>query len=117
MEFNNLEKAILKWTVDKYDDQTLTQQISQLQPVMREYTGCGFFIELTIEGAVTDLNKGKFKGHHINGPAIRSPGIEYDGGSIFFHENGKLTLLEISANGRSFKEAITEFELAEYFKI
>ena len=106
-----LEAAVLNWIRNKYNDSTLSCQIEALVPSSHEYTVVGSYTHFTFPPSIAKLNTTFFPKRVIDGPYIKSPGIEYDGGSVLFTEDGYITCLEIYANGNKFDENTEEFEL------
>lgn len=108
-KFTLLEKSILDWISEKYPDPALRSQINKAIVTKREYTGVGWFVDLEIPEPRMLLDSKLIS--PINGPYIRSPQIEHDGGSILFHENGIIKLLELYANGDRFDKELSQYEL------
>ncbi len=108
---NNLEFAILEWIKSKYQNESLSNQIDSISKIEREYTGVGFFISILLPETITTLNNDLADQTFLNGPSIRSSGIEFDGCSILFIVDGKISTLELAANGSFFEREIEEFKL------
>lgn len=107
--FTALEKSILDWIARTSSDPALKSQINKAIPTNREYTGVGWFVDLEVPQPSTPLDA-TFKGP-INGPMVQSPQIEHSAGSILFHENGFITLLEMYALGDRFEKELSQYEL------
>lgn len=103
-----LEFQILKWFCLKYPE--ISGQIKTSIVTRREYSGAGFFFELSVSKNAIPLDK-KIK--TLDGPQIKSSKLDLGGGSVFFLKNGYLKILEIYAYGKSFPEKLDEFELHE----
>jgi len=108
MTLNTLETSVLKWIKQKYSDPILAQQLDNLEVLGKKSTGCGFFIDFSLSKSVPPLSKEVFPERAITGPFIKSSGVELDGGSILFVEDGRVATLELYANGEFFKDDITE---------
>jgi hypothetical protein len=111
MEYTKLEKAVLDWMIDHIDVPHLSDQILVSSPAKREYTGSGSFTTLSVPA---DSNRIECPSP-INGPVIESDGIDLGGAAILFlNESGHLETLEMYANGETFAETITDFELTPW---
>lgn len=109
---NDLEISILQWIADRTADPALRSQINTVIVIKREYTGTGWFIDLTVPDPVTPIDP--TLNSPILGPCIRSPQIEADGESLLFHENGIIKQLEMYSRGGHFGEKLSEYKLYGY---
>ena len=108
-EFTALERSVLNWILERNPYPALVSQISKAAVTRREHTGVGWFVDLDIPEPRMLLSP-EIKSP-INGPFIRSPQIEHDGGTILFHKNGVISLLEMYANGGRFDKDLSQYEL------
>lgn len=115
LQFSTLEIEILNWIKSKYQNPILTEQINNVAILKREYTGVGWFIDLQVSDSIKPFPT-TFS-NPIDGPFIRSLHIEYDGGSILFHDNGYITLLELYSNGGKFEKELSDYKLLDYDQI
>ena len=107
MDFTPLERDILDWIAERVEEPALQRQCSAVEPVLREFTGCGFFTSLRVNAEVP-------RSHHdrtLGGPCIESPELEAGGGCVLFLENGYLDCLEVYAHGDVFPERIGSYKL------
>ncbi|MBU6321318.1 MAG: hypothetical protein KGI78_00475 [Patescibacteria group bacterium] len=111
--FNELEKAILKWCSEKYEDSALTSQLVSASFKKREWTKVGFYTYFDVPRTlqpVASISMAR-RGFPITGPFIESPDIEFGGGSLLWGKDGYIDCLELYANGGSFKEHVGQFHL------
>jgi hypothetical protein len=107
IEYTQLEGTVLDWMAEQLSVPHLREQIAAASPEERDYTGHGFFIKLHVPHSLPPLEVAS----PISGPVIESRGIDYGGAALLFLVDGHIDQLELYANGDSFAEAITEFEL------
>lgn len=103
-----LEVKILQWLSLK--DPEIAGQIKASTVTKREYSGAGFFFELSVSKDADPVDK-QIK--TLDGPQIKSSRLEFGGGSILFLEDGYIKILELFSYGDSFPEDMSEFELHE----
>jgi hypothetical protein len=108
---NNFEFSILEWIKNKYQNDSLSNQIDSIINIEREYTKVGFFISIILPESTSILNNELADQSYLSGPIIRSSGIEFDGCSILFIVDGKISTLELAANGSFFEREIEQFKL------
>jgi hypothetical protein len=108
-----LEEAVLDRIIDKYQLPKIQDQLAGITGITREYTVVGVFVDFTLAPAVPSIPKEQIPSNPLSGPALRSPGIHLEGGSILFLKDGKIDCLEMYAHGDYFQKNITDFTLME----
>jgi len=111
-----LERDVLAWIADHGGSSVLRRQLEAVAIVGREFTGCGFFVDLSVPASLPRLGEGdlpagtRSKGP-LGGPYLDGPGLEAGGGSLLFLENGAPCLLELYAYGDTFPEDLQDYTL------
>ena len=113
MQFTRLEQDILRWVAERADTPALIAQLNGAEPVSREHTGAGFFVQISVPPETVPLSGEEWSRSHIDGPAILSPGLEYGGDSILWITEGRINCLEVYAYGGSFPKELEDYRLAE----
>ncbi len=106
MNFDGLERAILRWIRERTKDAQLKAQLVKAELGSREHTGAGRYTTFLVPSEMTECKTEK-----IDGPRIDSPVLESGGGCILWCADGRVDTLEFFANGDSFPELIEEFQL------
>jgi hypothetical protein len=122
--FNALEKAILQWFVDTYDDDALTAQIKAAKFTDREWTKVGFYVALDVPHDLIPVDvarvnkklaeKKKTEPHGswpIDGPLLHSDDIEHQGGVLLWGKDGFIQTIEMYAYGDFFNEYVGAFKV------
>ena len=109
MTFTALEQDVLNWIAKHSTNPAVARQVATARPVAREYTGVGFFVDLEVDA---DLPRVSFGVSPLD-PAIISPQLDCDGGSVLFFEGGLASMLELYANGDTFPEEVESWELRD----
>lgn len=111
-QFTQLERDILDWIAQRTEDPALAKQCRSAIPVSREYTGCGFFVGLAIPDSIPTTS---IDLHRVDvAPVIDSSELTDGGGVVLFCDKGKLSCLEIYANGNSFPEFLGGYSLSSW---
>ena len=109
-EFNKLEREVLNWIKNHNKDKLLKNQIDSAKFIEREWTKVGYYVELEVEKIITKL---ELETKIIDGPFIKSAGIENCGGSIIFVEDGFIKCIEMFSYGDRFDKEILNYELTD----
>lgn len=117
-DFNELERAVLDWFIEKYKDPNLTAQIRAAKLTKRTWTGVGFWIDMELSDKMAPLDASLYgqNANPIDGPGITSPQIEDDGDALLWHKEGYLDWLELYCFGQNFAQEVRDFHLYDIKK-
>ncbi|MDH3938570.1 MAG: hypothetical protein OEV68_14695, partial [candidate division Zixibacteria bacterium] len=111
-EFNNLERAVLEWYMEHYQNKQLSDQIDAAKLVKREWAKHGFYVDLAVPRSLGVVDPiGLCGSRPIDGPCIKSRNIDHSGQAILWDDEGYIDCLEMFAYGERFAERIEDFEL------
>lgn len=112
-QFNNLEKAILRWVEENYTDPNFLVQVRAAKFRKRTWTKVGFYVDLEVPKNLLPINFSLFerKGFPIYGPNIMSDDIEFGGVSLLWGKGGHIDCIEMAAFGSFFREHVNDFKL------
>jgi hypothetical protein len=99
-EFTDFERDLLQWFIAHAPHPALAAQLRSARPAAREYTGCGLYLNLHIDQDQPEILP-PYVPRPIEGPQISAAWLADGAGSLLFHENGIVNLLEVYAFGDS----------------
>lgn len=112
LRLSQLEKDLLDWISEKYNNHALAQQISRAQPVSRELDTAGYSLRFSVPADVPSLSPGDAPGYMNFGPAIKSPQFEGEGGAVLhFNQQYRMDVLKVFVGTSSFPEEVVEYKL------
>ena len=112
IERTRLEADVLAWIASHADSDTLRRQLAAATVEKRKYTGCGFFVDLSVPASLPRLQDDELKaGRVLGGPYLNAPGLEHGGGSLLFIKDGVADFLELYCHGEVFPEHLDEYTL------
>jgi len=106
MNFDGLERAILRWIRERTKDAQLRAQLVKCELGSREHTGSSRYTSFLVPSEMAECKVEK-----IDGPSIDSPKLEGGGGCILWCAEGRVDTLELFTTGDTFPEHLEEFEL------
>jgi hypothetical protein len=107
--FTALERDIFEWVATHCEVPVVAQQLRRAVLIRRDYTGVGFHTYCCAPDELPAFPLDTPR--PLEGPQIESPELEYGAGSLVWHEDGRLSCLEIFAYGDSFPESLAEYGL------
>lgn len=110
-DFNALEKAVLEWIGNEYDDPILNEQIKHAKFVKRQWTGAGSFIYFEVPNILAPLDPAVFESFPFGDVTIVSEDIDLCGAAILWGKNGYINCIEMFCFGDFFNEEIRQFKL------
>ena len=110
MEPTELERAVLAWFARRADSPELAEQCSSAEVLAREYTGAGYFVQLSSRSPAANPEIGCVP----NSPLVSSPRLPYGASVDLWLREGSLDHLEIVAlGGADFPDTPFAFELTD----
>lgn len=103
-ELSRFERAVLEWIREHVPCSELAMQLSSLRLVGREWTKCGCYTQLEVASDAPSVPLAVLPERVISGPLVNSAAIEWNGGTLLWLDDGRVTLLETYANGYVFPE-------------
>ena len=100
-DFNDLERAVLAWMIQKYENPELTAQINSAVFRRREWTEVGFYIYFDVPKELAPIDLGQFGGNWPIQGAV----------SMVWGTDGLANCIEMAAFGSYFNEHVREFQL------
>ena len=116
-DFNALERAVLEWLKETYQDERLTGQIDAAVFNRRDWTKVGYYVYFDVPRDLPMLYlKNLGGGWPVNGPLIESQDIDYGGDTIIWGTDGYLDCIEMVSFGDYFAEEVGDFKLKGWEK-
>lgn len=109
-EFSRFERAVFEWILERAPCPEVALQLRSLRLVGREWTKCGCDTQLEVASDAPSIPPGVLSDRVIYGPIVNSAAIEWDGGTLLWIENGRVTELEMYAYGSVFPEDHDEID-------
>ena len=115
--FNKLERAVLEWYKEHYQNKELSAQIDAAKFVRREWTKVGFYVAFEVPRSLDAVDMNKVGGNWpVDGPHIESPQIDIGALCLLWGKEGYMNCIEMVAYGENFAENVEDFEL-RYVKV
>lgn len=111
MQFTAFERDVLDWYLAKCPDEGLTTQIRAAVVSRRDWTGAGFFLDLSVPAEARPV--GSDISSQLDGPFVESPALKHGGGAVLVSHDGPLLFLEVFAYGDHFPEQLTDYRLLD----
>jgi hypothetical protein len=108
MEFTPLEWDVLRWIIDRSDDEALVGQLLDAKPRSRKYTGHGSFTDLRVPA---NSPKARLRVYSDGLPKVKSPELEHGAGCVLFCVDGKASTLEFYSFAGTFREVLRSWTL------
>jgi len=111
-DFADLERAILRWLGETYQDEKLTAQANAATFHRREWTKVGYCVHFNVPRGLPRLDlRGLSRNWPLEGPGLESQDIHHGGGTLIWGSDGYIDCIEMYSFGDHFHEEVREFKL------
>ena len=110
MTYTNFERDLIEWIIEQLSEPTLATQLRAATVTSREYTGAGLFLRLDVPGSARQPLPPGLRSP-ISGPQIAASSIPNGAGTLLFHEDGIISLLEVYTYTDSLTAELSDYRL------